>query len=94
MPISLGTRRAIQQCAQPNGTFAMLAMDQRGSLIRAINSSSPDSVTYTDVTSVKRDVIGSLSPLASAVLLDVEYGYGACVASDSLNGGTGLLAGA
>ncbi len=91
MPISLGTRRAIQQCAQADGTFAMLAMDQRGSLVSMMNPAQPDAVAYPQVTAVKRDVIGVLSPLASAVLLDVEYGYGACVASDSLNGKTGLL---
>ena len=91
MTISLGVRRALQQCAQPDGTFAMLAMDQRGSLIRAINPNDPATVTYPEVVALKRDVIGALSPHASATLLDVEYGYPACVASGSLNGHSGLL---
>ena len=91
MSLSLGTRRALQQCAQPDGTFAMLAMDQRGSLVKAMNPDRPDSVPYADLIALKRDVIGVLSPLASAVLLDVEYGYGACVASDALAGQSGLL---
>ena len=91
MTISLGTRRSLQQCAQPDGTFAMLAMDQRGSLFRAMNPDHPDAVPYVDVIAIKRDVIGVLSPLASAVLLDVKYGYGACVASGSLAGHSGLL---
>jgi tagatose 1,6-diphosphate aldolase len=69
----------------------MLAMDQRGSLIKMMNPDNPDATPYADVIAVKRDVIGALSPLASAVLLDVEYGYGACVASDALSGQTGLL---
>ncbi len=88
---ALGVRRALQQCAQPDGTFAMLAMDQRGSLFKAINPEAPDQVSYADMIALKRDVIGVLSPLASATLLDVEYGYGACVASDTLSGQTGLL---
>ena len=91
MPISLGTRRSLQQSAQPDGTFAMLAMDQRGSLIKAINPTDPSAVTRAEVLSLKRDVIRALSPHASATLLDVEYGYGACVASGSLSGRSGLL---
>jgi tagatose 1,6-diphosphate aldolase len=91
MNLTLGRRRALQQCAQPDGTFAMLAMDQRGSLIQMMNPARPDSVTYADVTTVKRDVVGALSPFASAVLLDVEYGYSACVAGDRLSGKAGLL---
>lgn len=89
--ISLGVRRSLQQCAQPDGTFAMLAMDQRGSLMQAMNPNAPDRVTYNEIIALKRDVIGVLSPLSSAVLLDVEYGYGACVASETLSGQTGLL---
>ena len=88
---SLGVRRSLQQCALPNGTFAMLAMDQRGSLTKAMNPDQPDSVAYGEVIALKRDVIGSLSPMASAVLLDVEYGYAACVSSGALSGQTGLL---
>ena len=91
MKISLGVRRSLQQCSQPDGTFAMLAMDQRGSLVKAINPDAPERVGYKEVIALKRDVIGALSPLASAVLLDVEYGYGPCVASDALSGQTGLL---
>lgn len=86
-----GVRRSLQQCALPNGTFAMLAMDQRGSLVRAIKPDNPDSVGYRDVVDLKRAVIGALSPYASAVLLDVEYGYPACVPSGALSGQAGLL---
>ncbi len=109
MQLTLGIRRSLQQCAQPDGTFAMLAMDQRGSLVQAMeanasrsngqnyNSSNNASnigvnkVSYNDIIALKRDVIGVLSPLASAVLLDVEYGYGSCIASDTLSGQAGLL---
>ena len=96
MHLSLGLRRSLQQCAQPDGTFAMLAMDQRGSLVQAMNAGTASSgianpVKYNDIIALKRDVIGVLSPLASAVLLDVEYGYGPCVASETLSGQAGLL---
>jgi tagatose 1,6-diphosphate aldolase len=69
----------------------MLAMDQRGSLKRAMQPNAPEAVLYEEIIALKRDVIGVLSPLASAVLLDVEYGYGPCVASDVLSGQSGLL---
>src|SRR4051794_18837182 len=91
MQLSLGVRRSLQQCAQPDGTFAMLAMDQRGSLITAMSHGSATPVNFAEIIALKRDVIGVLSPLASAVLLDVEYGYGACVASETLSGKAGLL---
>ena len=91
MTITLGTRRSLQQCAQADGTFAMLAMDQRGSLVRAMNSNDPSSVTYPEIAHLKQTVISALSPHASATLLDVEYGYPACVSNGSLSGRSGLL---
>lgn len=91
MNLSLGKRRALQQCALAGGTFSMLAMDQRGSLIKMINSTDPNSVDFAQVGKVKRDVIRALSPHASATLLDAEYGYPTCVADDALSGQSGLL---
>lgn len=91
MGLSLQKRRALQQCALPDGTFSMLAMDQRGSLIKMINADDADAVTFAQVGEVKRDVIGALSPYASATLLDAEYGYPTCVASNALSGTTGLI---
>lgn len=91
MTLSLGKRRALEQCALADGTFSMLAMDQRGSLIKMISASDPGSVTFAQVGEVKRDVIRVLSAHASATLLDAEYGYPTCVASNALSGRTGLL---
>ena len=88
--ISLGVRRALQQCSLPNHTFSMLALDQRGSLIKMLGGGSDD-VPYSTVTGFKREAIDILSPLASAVLLDPEWGYPTCVASGALNGSSGLL---
>ncbi len=92
--ISLGVRRALQQCSLPNHTFSMLALDQRGSLIKmlgAATNTAGDDVPYSTVTGFKREAIDILSPLASAVLLDPEWGYPTCVASGALNGSSGLL---
>ncbi len=91
MALTLGQRRALQQCAQPDGTFAMLALDQRGTLQKMVNPANPDAVSFPEMTRIKRDIIRVLSPLASATLLDPEIGYPACVASSTLSGQTGLL---
>ena len=84
MSISLRRAPRLQQCAQPDSTFAMLAMDQR-SLLKAINPDNPASVPRIDVLALNA-AIGALSPHASATLMDVEYGYGTCVASGALSG--------
>lgn len=91
MTISLGLRRALQQCAQADGTFAMLAIDQRGSLIDALRQQKGAPLTFTEVGAFKRDIVANLSHLASATLIDVEYGYPQVIASDSFPGHTGLL---
>jgi tagatose 1,6-diphosphate aldolase len=91
MSISLGKRRALQQCVQDDGTFAMLALDQRGNLKRSIQAENPDAVTFAQMAAVKQAIIRALSPYASATLLDAEYGYPACVAGDALSGRSGLL---
>jgi tagatose 1,6-diphosphate aldolase len=91
MKISIGLRRSLQQCALPNHTFAMLAIDQRGSLINAMKASSGKDPEYAEITAFKRDVIRTLSPHASAVLVDVEYGYAGSVTSSALSGQAGAL---
>ena len=65
MQLSLGVRRSLQRCAQPEWHFRHVGMDQRGSLINAINATAPSSVSYRDIIALKRDVIGVLSPLAA-----------------------------
>lgn len=91
MSLSLGQRRALLQCAQPDGTFAMLALDQRGSLRNMVNAADPNSVSFGQMAAIKEELIRVISPYASATLLDPEIGYPACVASDALSGQSGLL---
>ena len=91
MTISLGVRRALQQCAQDDGTFAMLAIDQRGSLLKAMSEAKGTEITFPEVGAFKRDIVGALSQLSSATLIDVEYGYPQVVASDAFAGHSGML---
>ncbi|MEV6293811.1 hypothetical protein AB0M41_26020 [Streptomyces sp. NPDC051896] len=67
--------------ARPSGTFAMVAMDQRESL-RAMMSrhSAGDHVTDEAMVGFKLSVARELAPLASAFLIDRQYGYDRVVA--------------
>lgn len=91
MQLPLERRRALQQCAQPDGTFAMLAIDQRGSLIKALSSRKGMDVTYSEIGAFKREIVQTLAPYSSATLVDAEYGYPAAVASDAFPGNVGML---
>jgi sulfofructosephosphate aldolase len=60
---------ALDRLAGPEGTFAMVAMDQRESLRTMLEAASvPDSPA--DVQAFKQTVVETLSPLATAILLD------------------------
>jgi tagatose-1,6-bisphosphate aldolase len=80
----------LDRIADRAGRFAILAMDQRGTLrgmLRAAGQPSADE----DLGAFKVDVVAALSSLASGVLIDVEYGIGAVHAADALDDGVGLL---
>ena len=91
MSLSIGKRRGLAQCSTPRGTFAILALDHRNNLRRAINPSAPDSVTYEMMAAFKQDVVQVLAPRCSAVLLDPEIGSARVIAEDTLPGDVGLL---
>lgn len=78
--------------ARPSGTFAMVAMDQRESL-RAMMSrhSSDDQVTDEAMVAFKLSVARELAPLASAFLIDRQYGYDRIVADRLLPADCGLV---
>jgi tagatose 1,6-diphosphate aldolase/sulfofructosephosphate aldolase len=84
MPFSL------DQIADEAGKFAILAMDQRGTLRSMLDRAGQPSGD-DDLSVFKVDVIGALSPLASGVLTDVEYGVGAVHAAGALDPRAGLL---
>lgn len=89
--LTIGKLRGLQQCSTPNGALAVLALDHRNNLRRALNPDAPDSVRDEDMTAFKRKLIGALAPAASAVLLDPEVGAAQCIASGALPGPSGLV---
>lgn len=88
--ITKGKFAGIQACADRRGVIAALAMDQRGSLQKMLAGAGPAgaAVTADDLTRFKTAVTEVLSPHASAILLDPEYGLPAL---DAKAPTTGLL---
>ncbi len=89
--ISLGKYRGLQQCATPRGALAVLALDHRNNLRNALRPDAPETVTDADLVAFKQEVIGTLAPVSSAVLLDPQFGAAQCIASGALPGRVGLL---
>lgn len=69
----------INACANEKGVIAAAAMDQRGSLRKAIAKGRGDGGTATpeDLTIFKTEVTRVLTKYATAILMDPEYGLSA-----------------
>jgi tagatose 1,6-diphosphate aldolase len=91
LPISLGKIRSLQACSTPEGVFAILAADHRDALRVQINPQAPESVTGTEITSVKLAIVSHLAPQATAVLLDPVYSAAQLIGCGALPGHVGLL---
>jgi tagatose 1,6-diphosphate aldolase len=80
MKITPGKQKGMQAVANPRGVIAAAAMDQRGSLRSAISKDKgidKKAVTPEMMSEFKEAVTRVLTPHASAILLDPEYGLGA-----------------
>jgi len=83
MELSEGKIKHLHALSDKNGVIAAAAMDQRGSLRKAIASAkgvSQDQVTDDMMSEFKIAVAKVLTPHASAILLDPEYGLPAAKA--------------
>ncbi|HEV3310694.1 MAG TPA: tagatose 1,6-diphosphate aldolase, partial [Chloroflexota bacterium] len=75
MRLAAGKVENMQALADERGVIAAAAMDQRGSLKKALAAARPDGeVTNADMEEFKSLVSEVLTPHASAILLDPEYG--------------------
>ena len=88
--ITQGKFEGINACANERGVIAALAVDHRGNLMQSIADSRGEygQATAADIHAFKAAVTKVLSPYASAVLLDPEYGLGAL---SSRAPGTGVM---
>ncbi len=80
MKLSQGKIRRMKALANDAGVIAAAAMDQRGSLQKALAQAKAvdqNQITYEMMAEFKTAVTKILTPHASAILLDPEYGLGA-----------------
>jgi tagatose 1,6-diphosphate aldolase len=77
MKITPGKQKGLKAVSDPRGIIAAAAMDQRGSLQSAIAKEKgidKKDVTFDMMSEFKEAVVRILTPHASAILLDPEYG--------------------
>lgn len=86
--ISKGKFAGIEACADANGVIAAAAMDQRGSLSKAIAKARGSAVGPEALTEFKTAVTRILTRHASAILMDPEFGLPAL---EQKAPGTGVL---
>ncbi len=76
-PTTLGKIKNIEKLANKKGIIAAAAMDQRGSLKKSIakeKGCDPSQVTFQMMSEFKTTVTKVLTPYATAILLDPEFG--------------------
>ena len=79
MKITSGKQKGLQAVSDARGVIAAAAMDQRGSLQKAIAKEKgvdKAAVTPEMMAEFKEAVVRILTPYASAILLDPEFGLG------------------
>jgi sulfofructosephosphate aldolase len=85
------TRRTVNTgIARPNGTFAMLANDQRETL-RTLLAEAGKDATDDGLRNFKREVARHISPAASAMLVDRVYGLDSVSVPNVLAPDCGLI---
>jgi tagatose 1,6-diphosphate aldolase len=89
--ISIGKLRGLQELSNQDGTMTILALDQRGSLIKALGLKENDPNLYKAVRDFKMAVSEYLLPHCSAILLDPQYGAAEALAKGLIPGGKGWI---
>jgi tagatose-1,6-bisphosphate aldolase len=84
------SRMGLGSIARPDGTLAIIAMDQRNTLRRMLEAVNRPTTTE-EMREFKVDVAAGLSPLASAVLLDPEFGVPAVKEANAMASGCAYL---
>ena len=82
--------RSLSDIAAPDGTFSIIAMDQRNTLRRMFTAVGREG-TDDQLRTAKVDVARELTPLASGLLSDPTYGVPAITAAGALAPSCGLL---
>ncbi len=72
--ITSGKYRRLMALSDEHGVIAALAIDQRGSLKKALAALTNRAITTPEIVKFKTLAAEVLTPYASAILLDPEYG--------------------
>ncbi|HZS94400.1 MAG TPA: tagatose 1,6-diphosphate aldolase, partial [Chloroflexota bacterium] len=88
MELTPGKVKGLQAVSNDRGVIAAAAMDQRGSLKKALAAAGERDVSPSEMEEFKSVVTAVLTRHASAILLDPEYGL---PASKQRAPGAGLL---
>jgi tagatose 1,6-diphosphate aldolase len=83
MPLSPGKKAHLDKLADAKGVIAAAAMDQRGSLQKSLAAAKgvdAKEISFDMMSEFKTAVVGILTPHASAILLDTEFGLPAAAA--------------
>jgi len=86
--------RDLSRLARSSGALAMVAVDQREALRGMFAVHQSESVPDSQLTNFKVDVARELTPFASALLVDQEFGIDAIVNQGAMAEGSGLIAAA
>lgn len=86
--LSKGKVAGIEACADERGVIAAAAMDQRGSLRKAIEKAKGAAISDAELTEFKTIGTKILTQFSSAILMDPEYGLPAI---EQRAAGTGVL---
>lgn len=89
--LSIGKMRGLQQCATPQGKFAILALDHRNNMRRLLHPENEELTSSEEIAAFKKQVVTCLGEIPSAYLLDPLYGAAQNIASAALPGSCGLL---
>lgn len=87
-------RPALKRLARPSGGLAMLAVDQREALRAMIAERTGAPVPDEAVTAFKVAAARALTPHASAVLVDPQFGWDAVLAAGAVDPACALIAAA
>ena len=87
-------RAPLTNLARPSGALAMVAVDQREALRGMFAAHQESPVPDSMLTKFKVDVARELSPFASALLVDQEFGIDAIISEKALVSTCGLIAAA
>ena len=74
-PLTPGRWRGLKTTSTDQHVFTIMAFDQRGTYQKML----PDNHTYAHAVQIKQEVVVTLSPYTSAVLLDATYGIPAAL---------------